>query len=808
MADMIQDLFYALRVLRKSPGFTAIAILTIALGIGANTAIFSVVNAALLRQVAFPDADRLMMIHRSEGATIPYMEFLDLQSQQQSFSAISLYRRETYSFSRTTGAERVVGRMVSSDFFSILGLKIIAGRALRQEDDRLGAAPVAVLTEDFWRTKLAADPAILTRTITLSGQDYAVVGIVPQLPNFFSHTDIFTAIGQWSEPAFRKRGVGMGTVAIGRLKHGVNQAQMNSDFARISAAIAKTYPKEDVHLTFTAKTFRDYSTGDLRPTLLLLFGAVGFVLLIACANVANLLLAKSGARAREFATRIALGAGRARVIRQLLTETTLLALLGGGLGLILSAWGMHAMVAAAPAGALGTEPVNIDSNVLLFALGASILTGLLFGLAPALRISRAGLQSTLREGGRTTTGKHQRTQAALIVSEIALAMVLVVGAGLMIRSLVRVLAVDPGFNSHNVLTFGVALSPERSTSAPKIRTMYDDLIDDLHGVPGVSSVAAVFGNLPLTGEADIAVWRQDRPRPESLHQGPGALWYAVTPEYLSAMGIPLVRGRFIEPQDSETAVPIVVIDAKMARNLYPGEEAIGKQLHLSFFDITARIVGVVGDVKHFGVDVAPDPPNFFQVYLSFHQVPERLVPMFARYSSTVVRSVVPPGTLAAAARQEVKSLDSQQVMYGEATMDELLDTSLAFRRFSMLLMTVFAALALLLACVGIYGVISYLVAQRTHEIGVRMALGAQPRDVLRLVLGRTLRLELAGVIVGIAIALPLTKLYSKMLFGISPSDPATFVGVAMILAAVGLLACWIPAHRASRVDPLIALRYE
>ncbi len=609
MADLIQDLFYSLRVLRKSPGFTAIAILTIALGIGANTAIFSVVNSVLLHQVPFPHGDRLMMIHRFESSSLPYMEFLDLQSQQQSFDAIAVYRRESYNITGAGDADRVSGRMVSAEFFSILGVNPILGRTFTSgEDDRLGAAPVAVLTEDFWRTKLATDPAILTRTITLSGQDYAVVGIVPQLPNFFSHTDIFTAIGQWSEPAFRKRGVGMGTVAIGRLKSKVSQTQMNSDFARISADLGKMYPQEDTKLSFSAKTFRDNSVGDLKPILLLLlFGAVGFVLLIACANVANLLLAKSGARAREFATRIALGAGRARVIRQLLTETISLALLGGIFGVVLGTWGIRTIVAVAPAQSLGTEPITIDVRVLIFAFGVSILTGILFGLVPALRVSRTDFQNTLREGGRTATGNQQRTQGVLIVSEIALAMVLVVGAGLMIRSLVRVLAVDPGFNSHNVLTFGVALSPERSTSAPKIRTMYDDLIDDLHGVPGVSSVAAVFGNLPLTGEADIAVWRQDRPRPESLHQGPGALWYAVTPEYLSAMGIPLVRGRFIEPQDSETAVPIVVIDAKMARNLYPGEEAIGKQLHLSFFDITARIVGVVGDVKHFGVDVAPDP---------------------------------------------------------------------------------------------------------------------------------------------------------------------------------------------------------
>jgi predicted permease len=807
MADLLQDLRYAIRVFRKSPGFTAIALLTIALGIGANTAIFTVVNGELLRQVPFPDPQRLYMIHRNVRAPLSYPTYLDLVEQQQSFESVALYRRDNLNLTGSGDAERVSVRMISAGFLKLLGQTPLRGRDFTRDDDRLGAPPVAILTDSFWRSKFGADPGILTKTITMSGESYAVIGIVPQLPKFFASTDAFIPIGQWQEPSFRKRDVTFGSYPIGRLKPGTTQAQLNSDLAAIAGRIAKAYPREASDLRLTAQTFRDYATGDLQPVLLMLFGAVGFVLLIACANIANLLLAKAGSRSREFATRIALGAARSRILRQVFTETVLLAGLGGALGFLLAVWGIRVLVARAPEGSLGTQPIEMDTSVLLFTLGISALAGILFGLLPAWRVSRSDVQETLRRAGRASTGSHQRTQAALIVSEIALAVALLIGAGLMVRSLGIALGVNPGFDPHNALTFSVALSPENAAEPARIRAATTQLEDSIRAVPGVEDAAIAYGNIPLTGDSDILFWRADRPEPAKQRDAPDAVWYGVTPDYLSAMKTPLLRGRFITAQDSETAPRVVVINEQMARVLFPGEDPLGKRLSLRFFDETVEIVGVAGDVKQFGLD-EPSDPNGFQFYMPLRQIPDRLLPILSMNSTTIVRSSTPTPDLFRALREKVKSLDSNQVMYAVATMDDLLDSELAFRRFSMVLMSIFAALALVLACVGIYGVISYLVEQRTREIGIRMALGARPVDVLRLVLGTTLLLQLVGVAIGIGIALGAGKVYANMLFGVTPRDPVTFIGVALVLTAVGLLACWIPARRAGRVDPLVALRYE
>ena len=807
MADLIQDLRYALRVFRKSPGFTALALLTIALGIGANTAIFTVVNSELLRQVPFPEPQRLIMIHRNTVAPVSYPNYLDLEQQQQSFQSLAIYRRDNLNLTGSGDAERVSVRMISADFLLVLGQKPIRGRDFTRDDDRLGAAPVAILTDSFWRSKFGSDPNILTKTITMSGQSYAVIGIVPQLPKFFASTDAFIPIGEWQESSFRKRDINFGSYPIGRLKPGVTQAQMNSDLAAIAARIAKAYPREAPDLRLTGKTFHEFTTGDLRPVLLMLFGAVGFVLLIACANIANLLLAKAGSRSREFATRIALGAARSRVLRQVLTETVLLAALGGALGLLLAAWGIHILLAKAPNGSLGTQSIELDLRVLLFTVAISTLTGIVFGLIPAWRVSRCDLQDTLRGAGRASTGSHQRTQAALIVCEIALAVALLIGAGLMVRSLGIALGVKPGFDPQNALTFSVALSSENATNPARIRASTSQLLDAFGAIPGVEAAAIAYGNIPLTGDSDILFWRTDRPEPPKRSEAPDALWYGVSPDYLSAMKTPLLRGRFFSAQDTEASSRVVVINERAARVLFQSEDPLGKQLFLQFFDQTAQIVGVVGDVKQFGLD-EPSDPNGFQLYMPLRQIPDRLLPVLSMDSTALVRSSIPTQDLVGALREKVKSLDANQVMYSVATMDDLLDAELAFRRFSMLLMSIFAALALVLACVGIYGVISYLVEQRTREIGIRMALGARAGDVLRLVLARTLLLQFAGVAIGIGIALALGKVYSSMLFGVTPRDPITFIGVAIVLTAVGLLACWLPARRASRVDPLIALRYE
>jgi predicted permease len=804
----VQDLRYGLRLLRKSPGFTSIAVLTLALGIGANTAIFSVINAILLHQLPLPQADRVMVLHRGEFSSIPYQEFLDLQAQNRSFELLALYRWESMNLTGAGEPERVAVRMVSPDFFPIVGLTPLLGRVFTREDDRLGAAPIVLLSEGLWRRKFAANRNILGTSLTIAGNDYTVAGVVPNIPDVFAQTDIFYPIGQWNEPSFRERGAGFGSIGLARLKPGVSLAQARADLAKIAANLAAAYPRQDAELKFTSVPFRESGLGDLPRILFLLFGAVGFVLLIACANVANLLLARATSRKREVAARITLGATRGRIVLQLLTETLILSVLGGALGLGLANWGIRAMLLAAPAKLLPRNGATLDLPVLFFTLSLSVLTGILFGLIPAFKASHVELQTTLKEGGRGSTEAHHRAQGFLVVSEIALALVLLVGAGLLIRSLARVWAVNPGFDPHNVLTFNIALAPDKAVDAAKARQMYAQLIDRVRALPGADSAAVLMGNVPLTGESDIAFYREDRPKPDKDTDMPDALWYAVGPDYLRAMRIPLLRGRFFTAQDSEKTSPVAVIDESMARKLFAGEDPIGKALHLTFFDESVQIVGIVGKVKHFGLDSPPEADAQYQLYLSFPQVPDRLFPLLSTSAAIVVRAATPGLNLFDSLRREVRAVDAQQIMFNATTLEQLLANRLMLRRFLVILLGVFAALALVLASIGIYGVIANVVSQRTHEIGVRVALGAQRRDVLRLVLSRGMLLDLLGVALGLIAAFPLTRLLSNQLFGVSATDPFTFMAVPTLLIAIALIACYIPARRAMRVDPLVALRYE
>ena len=804
----LQDLRYATRSLRKNPGLALICIVTLALGIGANTAIFSVVNAVLLQQLPFPQPDRVVVMHRHEQSSIPYAEFLDLQAQTKSFDLLALHRQDNMNLTSAGEPERELVRMCSPDFFTILGMRPILGRIYTKEEDRLGAAPVIVLSESLWRRKFNGDPKVAGSSVTLAGKDYAVLGVLPDLPRQFAKSDLFFPIGQWSEPTFRLRGEGFGAVGLARVKAGVTIEQARAELTHVAKTLAAAYPKDDAKLDFTAVPFRTYSIGDAQQPLLLLFGAVGFVLLIACANVANLLLARSTKRKRELAIRVAMGAGRGRVVRQLLTETSLLALLGGAAGLLLAIWSTRTIIAASPSGLLNAEEVGVNLRMLLFTGALSLFTGVLFGIIPALKAARVDVQETLKEGGRGSTTRQQRAQSVLVVSEIALALVLLAGAGLLVRSLARVWGVNPGYDAHNVFTFVVAPSAEAASDAPKLRQMYSRLIERLEALPGADSASVTFGNLPLTGESDIEFWREDRPRPEKMNDAPDALWFAVMPDYLRVMRIPLLRGRFITAEDSETSQDVVVINDAIARRVLPNEDPLGKHIYLHFFDQSTEVVGVTGTIKDFGLDTPPDKDNELQLYLPFRQVPDRLMPLLSKNSRLALRSVVPAGSMAGAVREAVRAVDSQQVMFGEATMQELLDGSTAFRRFSLLLLAIFAALAVLLASIGTYGVISNLVGQSMHEFGVRMALGAQQKDVLRLVLQRGLRLDLAGVVMGVAGGLPLMQLLSSQLFGVAPEDPLTFAGAAILLSGMALLACFIPAHRATRVDPLVTLRYE
>ena len=817
MGTLLQDLRYGVRMLVKSPGFTAIAILTLALGIGANTALFSVVNGVLLNPLPYPQPNRLVALYSRvanfQESSISYPNFLDWQRDNRSFASLAAYRSDNFNLTGAGVPERVRAEMVSANFFDVLGVKPVLGRDFTAQDDHGGAAPVALLSEGFWKRKFGAARKIVGQSIDLNGTSYTVLGIIPAnfyfSGNNFRLSDVYIPLGQWTDPTFLDRRVSMGMDAVGRLKDGVTLAQARADMNGIAQSLAQTYPDADKNNGITLVPLKQDIVGDVAPLLYVLLGAVGFVLLIACVNIANLLLARSTGRTREFAIRAALGATRARVISQLLTESLLLAVTGGALGLLLAAWGTKAAIRILPEALPRSGQIGLDSRVLIFTMAVSIVAGILFGLAPALKTSHSNLQETLKEGGRGSSGARHRLQGVFVVVEMALALVLLVGAGLMIRSLAQLWDVNPGFNPHNALSFNIAFPPAMSAApAEQIRNGARQMETALASLPGVEAESAIGGALPMQGDSELPFWLEGHPKPASDSDMSLALFYLVEPDYLKAMQIPLERGRFIKAEDTIHSPTIIVIDDMFARKFFPGEDPIGKRVNLEILGIQAEIVGVVGHVKQWGLDENSKSPVQAQFYFPLMQVPDKFMPLLSKGTGVVMRTKGSPDAMAGPIRQVIAQINSQEVMYGAESMDSIISRSLAARRFSMILLGIFAAIALLLSCVGIYGVISYLVGQRTHEIGVRMALGAQRRDVLRLILGQGAKMALIGVAIGVAAGLALTRLMSKMLFGVSAHDPLTFVGVAILLILVALIACYIPARRAMRTDPMIALRYE
>jgi len=621
-------------------------------------------------------------------------------------------------------------------------------------------------------------------------------------------SEVYVPIGQWNDPTFRDRSISFGTHAIGRLKPGVTLQQAQSDMDQVGRNLAAAYPQADKGTGIALVKLKDSLVGDSKPFLLVLLGAVGFVLLIACANVANLLLARSMGRAREFAIRSALGAGRSRVIQQLLTESVLLAISGGALGLCVAYWGTKAVLRTLPQALPRAHEIGLDAHVLLFTLAVSLLVGILFGLAPALRLSRTGVSETLKEGGRGSSGARFRTQRTFVAAELALALVLLVGAGLMIRSLVALWSVDPGFNPHNVLTFDMTLPQGLEQNPSGLRAVLRQIHDTLTAIPGVQYASLQGGSLPMSGDSELPFWKEGQPIPATMNDMTFALFYLVEPQYLKAMGTPLVRGRFFTEDANEHSQPVVVIDEIFARKYFPDEDPIGKRINLGILGTQPEIIGIAGHVKHWGLDTDATAKLQAQIYLPFMQLPDRIMPLVAKGIGLVARTQGPPSESVGAIRAALGKMNSNQVIYGVQTMDEIVSDSLAARKFSMILLGVFATLALVLSSIGIYGVISYLVGQRTHEIGIRMALGAQQRDVLKLVLGQGMQMALVGVVIGLAAAIGLTRLMSKMLFQVTATDPVTMVGVSALLIVVALAACYIPARRAMRTDPIVALRYE
>jgi predicted permease len=818
MGALIQDVRYAFRLLIKNPGFTIVAVLTLALGIGANTAIFSVVNGVLLRPLPYQKPNQLVSLSEKtanfESSSISYLNFLDWQRRNTSFSAIAAYRQDDYSLTGSGETERVRVAMISHGFFEILRISPVRGRLFTADEDRLGAAKVALISSGLWERKFGSAPDILGKTLTINGDGYAVVGIIPRnfrldAVNLDAVKDVYILTGQYTDPLFQQRDVHSGMRAIARLKPGVTLAAARADMDRIANELAAEYPDADKGAGIRVSLLKDSIVSQVASFLWVLLGAVVFVLLIACVNVANLQLSRATARAREFAIRATLGAGQTRVIRQLLTESILLGLAGGGLGLCLAAWGTQAALQSLPETLPRAQAVGLDGRVLIFTLAASVVAGVLFGLAPALRTARPNLQDTLRESGRGASGTRHRAQGIFVVVEMAMALVLLIGAGLMIRSLVDLWKVQPGFNPQGVLTFAVTMSPSLGATPQASRAAIRALEDQLKAVPGVEAVAPTVGALPMYGDDELPFWPADQPRPVNESEMHQSLFYITRPGYLTAMGIPLLRGRFLTADDKEHSPAVVVIDESFAREYFPNQDPIGKRIHVGIFEMDPEIVGIVGHVKHWGLDVDGDVkhPIRAQAYLPLMQLPDRLW-TGAPGAEVVARTKGSPAALVPAIREAIQKLNAENVVYDAKPMEEIVGDSLAGQRFSMILLSAFAAIALLLSSIGIYGVISYVVGQRTHEIGIRIALGAQRSNVLRLMLGEGMKMALIGVGVGVVLALGLTRLMERMLFGVSPVDPATFALVAAVLTSVALAACYIPARRAMRIDPIVALRYE
>jgi predicted permease len=813
MQALLEDLRYGLRMLAGSPGFTAIAILTLALGIGANTALFSVVNSVLLTPLAYPQSGQLVALYGKttgfDQAPISYLNFLDWQRDTRTFRSMAIYRNQDYNFTGAGEAERLSGYMISADFFSTLGVSPILGRTFRSDEDQPGAAPVVILGGGFWKRKFGSSLEIIGKSLALNGTSYTIAGVIPAGFTFYGHDrDVYTPIGQWTDASFRDRRVDVSSHGFGRLKAGVTLSEAMADMDGIAQNLAAAYPEADKAVGITLVSMKEDIVGNVEPFLIVLLAAVGFLLLIACANVANLLLARSMGRSREFAIRAALGASQGRVIRQLLTESMLLAGLGGVLGLVLAFWGTKGVLGTLPGALPRSNEVALDSRVLVFTITLSLFAGAVFGLAPALKTSRVNLEEILRESGRGMSGARQRLQGVFVAVEVAMALVLLVGAGLMVRSLAALWRVNPGFNPSHAITFSLSLPAAPTTNSAETRARLRQFDDKMRGIPGVNAVSVTLGSRPMIHNSALPFWIEGQAKPRNFQEMPQAMFYLVEAGFRQAMGVTLLRGRFITPEDDEHAPVVVDIDDIFARTYFPHEDPLGKRINLAGFNVQAEIVGVVGHVKQWGLDADAKSAIEAQFDYPFMQLPEKLMPLAADAVAVVLRTEGDPAALMASVRSAVAQIDSREVIYNVQTMNEVVSNSFAARRLSMLILGVFAALALVLACVGIYGVISYLVGQRTHEIGVRMALGAEGSDVLRLVIGHGARMALVGVAIGIATALGLTRLMANQLFGVSAHDPLTFAGVATLLFSVAVAACYIPAKRATRVDPMIALRYE
>ena len=798
-----QDLRFAWRSYAKAPAFTLLVVTTLALGIGASTAIFSIVNGILLKPLPFPEPDRLMWISEGNqqgvGVSVSWPNFQDWRARQRSLEALALSRHGTFTLIGSGQARRLTVRTVTGNFFQVVGVQPALGRSFADADEQPGASPVAIVTHEFWSRQMNADPGVLGRSLNLGEFQFTVVGVLPAGFRYLYEYDVFVAVGPFAgNPSLNDRANHQGFTGLGRLKPGVTEAMAASELQKIAADLAREYPKANAGITTLMSPLKTRLVNQDRDTLLVLFGAVGILLLIACVNVANLLIARGASRHHELAVRSALGGRRTRLAMQLLTESTLLSAAGGVLGVLLASFLLKVLIAVAPEGTPRLEEVALDTPALLFAIAAATACGVLFGAFPAVQASSvSGQQLVIRTRSAGASAQSHRLRRGLLVAEVALALILLTGAGLMMRTLGRLTGVETGFRADHLLTLRLAL-PKEFNDGPRRIALLNDLLSRTRAVPGVVNAAAGF-SLPIDGSNWNSVFTaRDKPVPPTPDRLPSAGMIPVSDGYFETLGTRLVRGRFFTPADTAASTPIAIVNETLANKVWPGEDAIGKVLKQGFPERPGtwrEVVGVVGDMKFEGVT----EPTTMQVYMP-------MVQNAPGEYTLLVRAAVAPTALRTQVEGVVQSLSSDTTVSDVRTMEEVLTASIARQRMALLVLGVFALVALVLAASGLYGLIAHAVTERTHEIGVRMALGAERRDVVALVIRSGLSMTIAGIVLGVAGAALLSKFLKGLVFGVDPIDPATFAAVVVMLFATSLAACYLPAWRATRIAPVTALR--
>jgi putative ABC transport system permease protein len=811
MDSVLQDVKLALRSLRRAPSYTVAALLALALAIGANTTLFSLIEATLLRPFPAPQPEHVLMVRETSNQfgdfSVAFPNYVDWREQtRDTFSGMAAFRRDSFNLTGSGEPERVFGRLVGADFFDILGAHPQLGRLFSPSDDVPGAPRTVVLSNALWQRRFASDPRIVGQTITLTGDSYTVIGVLPPGFLFLSPSDLFVPVSLWAD-MYKQRDDHPGLSVLARSKPGVSLERASAALNGVAERLEKEYPQTNKNNRVATKTLQGWMTQEFRTPLMVLWGAVALVLLIACANVANLSLARAAARGPELAIRAAMGAGRARLMRELLTESVLLAVTGGLLGIVLASFGLDALLPWVPEALRRNANVRIDGGVLAFTLGLSILTGLVFGALPALRASRPDVDALMRDAHATDSRARRRLRSALVVAEIALSLMLLIGAGLLLRSFSNVMGLERGYQTHGVVTLQLSLPAARYKDGVSEIRFEQELRRRLSALPGAKAVAVATAMPLLDDNSTGGFWVDGRERPKP-HEGPNAMFYATSPGFLQAMGGHLLRGRDLRETDDFHS-PAVLIDDVLARKLFGTEDPLGH--HLAFPTETmgdarsAEIVGIYAHMTHYDYDASS---RIDAGMIAPFALQAEVTPQYYRGLTAVLRSDADLAQLASAARREVLALDGELPVYDVKTLDDALSEALASRRFSLLLLGLFAGAALLLAAVGVYGVMSYGVVQRTREIGIRMALGAGQQDVLRLVVGDGLRLALTGLGAGLLLAGGLSRVLRGMLYGVSAFDPVAYFGLTITLGFVALLAAWLPARRAARVDPNVALRAE